>query len=426
MKHLLGLILLFTGYLILAADEESRGVLERYRQRLPMVEAQLPELVRSSELAATRIAADPTTHLLLARNDPGFFDELLSRAGGLSRAWYRTADNQPFRAGDVVLMSVRDWTAEGEALIPQLAAYREAGCLVILFAPAAGRPDEARCDFLFDNGAVVGAELRGVNILTNATLGWIWCCEYAAALTRLGKTPGILRSVGLDDGRPHNRRLQSPTGRQWLGTTETPVAAGSLGTRYLRRVAVLLDDLASSPRQAQFDVAAALVAERLGKDRPAFLTGAGHLIVPEIKRAELQVPWQSFRSAVFRKEIAGQLEPEDVIVWIGYTGQVGLKSDKDDLLAVMHEKQVRQVHSEAPVTGPHVTPEIEAHIDWQVLHRATLPSPVAVSIEQEWGMPDAEIAIPWPPGWMAPVSGLNALLVLHMLDERVARLMVKR
>jgi hypothetical protein len=44
-------------------------------------------------------------------------------------------------------------------------------------------------------------------------------------------------------------------------------------------------------------------------------------------------------------------------------------------------------------------------------------------VEQSWVLGDAEIPVPCPPGKMAPISGINAILLLRMIDDQVAELL---
>jgi hypothetical protein len=42
-------------------------------------------------------------------------------------------------------------------------------------------------------------------------------------------------------------------------------------------------------------------------------------------------------------------------------------------------------------------------------------------IEQHWKEPDSEVAVPFPPGVMAPVSGLDEAMIFRMVEDAVAR-----
>jgi len=45
----------------------------------------------------------------------------------------------------------------------------------------------------------------------------------------------------------------------------------------------------------------------------------------------------------------------------------------------------------------------------------------AAHIAQHWTVPDAEVEVPFPPGRIAPVSGLNQGLLYRMLERSVQR-----
>ena len=48
-------------------------------------------------------------------------------------------------------------------------------------------------------------------------------------------------------------------------------------------------------------------------------------------------------------------------------------------------------------------------------------SNVLAHIDQSWVLGDAEVPLPCPPGKMAPVSGINGVLLFRMLDDEVAK-----
>ena len=42
-------------------------------------------------------------------------------------------------------------------------------------------------------------------------------------------------------------------------------------------------------------------------------------------------------------------------------------------------------------------------------------------VEQHWHEPDAEVKVAFPPGVIAPVSGLDQAMIFRMLEDAVAR-----
>src|SRR5690606_34445083 len=264
--HSIAAVAVLIAWASCALGAPPQQALQAFEARLPALRAQTDTLTTSAEAAAQRIVAKPDTNLIypIGKRHHPFSYEFMNRAGGLAKAYFRAAPRHTAFDGDVVLLSVRSWDEDEAELRTEATKYRERNCLVILFGSHEGQPAEPFWDFLIDNGASDGDAQHGpANIAANLTLGWMWTCEYAAALTRLGKIPGVLRSKGLSDGSPHNQPLQTDDGRDWLGEATTAVPAGELAHRYLDRIEKLIDDLRSPHVQEQLSAAADLIAQRM-------------------------------------------------------------------------------------------------------------------------------------------------------------------
>jgi uncharacterized phosphosugar-binding protein len=397
------------------------SVLDAYEQRLPAIRRQIPAVTAAAEAAAELVLAEPRTSLV-ATTFPGaveFANELLSRAGGLAKA---LSAFQPRLTGvdkAVVLVSVRCWQQDQAAVIPRLEEYRRRGYCAIVFGSRAGCPVEAVGDHLVDNGAPdAGADSGPVNIIANVTLGWMWCCEYAAALSRKGKYPGILKSIALQGASENNARFQNAEGRVWLGDTDDAVPAGHLSDLYLQRLDRLVADLRSPRIQGAVSNAADIVAARLRDGRTVQLSGMGHIVNYEMLRDDLKAAFKACRS----EKLGDGLAEGDLAVWIGYMGNVGLiKTGGVDRLSLLMEAGVQMVLCEAPMPeAGNTDPGTLAEVLPDRLIPLPARSSVIATVDQCWSMPDAEVPIPWEPGRMAPVSGISALLLLRMLDEQVA------
>lgn len=395
----------------------SPSVLDEYEARLATIRAQVPVLAASAEAAAARMLADPRT-AIVCQSFPGaseFSNEMLSRAGGIAKISGRVG-----KADDTAIMLVpaRSWEQEGALVLPLLAERRGKAGLVTVIGSRAGMPTNAVGDFWLDNGAPSGEASHGaVNIMANVTLGWMWCCEYAAALSRKGKYPGILRTKVLDDSLAHNQPLRPPGGQEWLGDTDTSVAAGKLSVAYLDRIGQLIRDLRSPALQGAVSNAADIVAARARQGRSIQMSGSGHIVNYELLRSDLKGPYKGLHSS----KVGMGLTNGDLLVWFGYMGHVGLmKTGGVDRLTDLGKAGVDVILCEAPAPDARNTaPDILARVAPGILFAAPSPSPIIATIEQAWGMPDADVDIPWPPRRMAPVSGINALLLLRMLDEQV-------
>ncbi|MEI7436535.1 MAG: hypothetical protein WCL16_06975 [bacterium] len=399
----------------------SNAVLDAYDRRLTMLPGQVSVVTGSAQAAADLVLAEPRTSLILPAL-PGaveFANELLSRAGGLAKALNSSQLKQTGVDRAVVLVSVRSWEQEGAIVVPKLAEYRSKGYSAVVFGSSAGRPADAVCDYLVDNGAPGPEAVYGqVNIIVNVTLGWIWCCEYAAALSRQGKYPGILKSIALQGARENNARLQSVDGRRWLGDTTNAVPAGKLANIYLKRAGSLAADMRSPRIRKALSSAADIVAARIRDGRTVQISGIGHIVNYEILRHDLKMP-----STICRYDKLGAgLKQGDLAVWFGYMGNVGLiKTGSVNRLSVLQKAGVDVIFCEAPIPDAGNTPpEVLAQVLSDKIVSAPSLSSVIATVAQCWSMPDAEVEVPWPPGQMAPVSGINALLLLRTLDEQVA------
>ena len=402
-------------------DGSPVPVLDAFGQRLAGIRGQIPAVTAAAEAAADRVLAEPRTSLVVT-TFPGaveFANELLSRAGGLAKALSAFQASQTGVDKTIMLASVRSWEQDGAVVLPKLAEYRRRGYHVTVFGSRAGCPEPAAWDALVDNGAGDGGAASGtVNIIANVTLGWMWCCEYVSALSRKGKYPGILKSIALQGARENNALYQNAEGRVWMGETTNAVPAGRLADLYLQRMDRLMADLRSPHVQGSVSNAAAIIAASLREGRTVQLSGTGHLVNYEMMRDDLRTPFKACRS----EKLGEGLVNGDLVVWIGYMGNAGLiKTGGVDRLSGLLASGIRMISCEAPMPAAGNTdPGFLAQVLPERLAPLPVPSPVIAIVDQSWSMPDAEVPVPWAPGWMAPVSGINALLLLRILDEQVA------
>ncbi len=410
-------LLTVVGATAAGADQAPKSILDAYEQRLVAIRAQIPAMVASANAAAERMLATPQAGLVCQSFTGGteFANEMMSRAGGIAKVSSKVGKGVETA---IVLVPVRSWEQEGAAVRPLLAERQGKAGLVITIGSRAGMPTNAVCDVLLDNGSATGGASEGpLNIIANVTLGWMWHCEYAAALSRKGKYPGILRTKVLTDSMTNNPPLRPPAGQAWLGDTDKPVEAGKLAGLYLERAEQLVRDLHGARTQAAVSNAAEIVAERLRQGRTVQLSGSGHIANYEILRSDFKERYAACHSS----KVGSGLTNGDLLVWFGYMGYVGLmKTGGVDRLTQLKKAGVDVVLCEAPIpSAANTAPDILALVDENVLFKAPAPSPITATIDQSWGMPDAEVSIPWAPGRMAPISGVNALLLLRMLDEQV-------
>jgi uncharacterized phosphosugar-binding protein len=387
-----------------ATSTQLQPSLLAYNARLVVARKQIPEITRSAEGAATRIMAHPLALIDVPyANQGGFAEELSNRAGGLSNVDPTEGRPKEATPDDVVLFSVRSWVKDGEKAVKFMQEYRAKGWPITLFASRAGMPADLPVDYFIDNGATGPGEDEGaMNAIVNSLNGWMWCCEYYGALTRHGKYPGVLQSVSIPGATVLDRPLQSePGGRQWLGNTDHPIAAGVLADLYLRRCEQLSANLASPHVQQQIHNAADIVVKRLKSGRQVFVSSLGHMTLDEIF-SNNKTPWKAFNSAGLAKTaFTKNLKPGDLLVWIGYIGmnsayedfEAGIRASGADLIACIA-----------------LDPDPKNNAPWALAH-----------IDQSWTMGDAVVPIPYWPDKMAPLSGVNAMMLYRMLDDEVSQ-----
>ncbi len=401
-------LLLFPAFLF-AGIQSS---LAEFEARIPKISSQIPQIIKSAEFAAGCVLKKPDTLINVPYNEQkSFSEEMINRAGGLSNIYpSESPDRVRFVTDhDIVLYSVRSWETDAETAIKRLNEYKGKNWKVILIASKKGMPSKLKYDFFIDNGAPSGKAIYGrINILANITIGWMWCCEYVSAMTRKGKIPGILISISLEESTEHNKKIQTPEGRLWIGDCPEKIPAGKLANIYLERVKKLVFDLKSEKIQKQIDYASDIIASRMAEGKKVGISGVGHVIIDEVKR-DLKAPWIGFQAVGQvgrrRNAFSKYLQPGDLLVWIAY---IGLNSKYVDFGRYIKEANLELITCFAPdLDDPSVNKTGIAHID------------------QCWAKGDAEVPLPCHPWKMAPVSGINSGLILRMLDDSVSKKLKK-
>ncbi len=392
------------------AAELPQPALRDFAERLPHLREQIPAVTAAAEASAKRVLGHPGALVHVPYTElTGLGDELTNRAGGLANALPLASRRRHTTDHDIVLLSVRAWETDGEVMLEKLATYRDKGWMTTLIASRAGAPDDidaAGATFFIDNGAPDGTAAHGrVNVLLNTALAWMWSCEYLSAMTREGKVPGILISIGIPGGPEHDKRIQTREGRLQLTDTEVAIPAGELGSIYLGRLYTLVDDLAAPTRQAQLRAAAEITADYLRRGRKIVVAGVGHLITGE-QNKDYKSPFHGRHYAqVNRGELKRDFSAGDLLIWIGYSG--GVNSSYHDFGARIEEASLDVITCYTP------DPRLESP------DLGSIRKPLA-HIDQSWAIGDAEVRMAVPPGHMAPISGINAMLILRMLDDEVA------
>lgn len=397
-----------------AEDEAPAPTLDRFADRVAVARQGLPHVIEATEAAAARKLQQPDTLINVPYGrQPSFAEEVLNRSGGLAGALPSIERRHLLTDHDIVLFSIRSWEKDGEDGAEFLKQCREKGWFTILFASAAGKPEDLEVDYLIDNGAPDGGEDEAtVNVAANALNGWLWVCEYTSAMSRSGKRPGFLQSITTPGSSAHNAIYQDRATRHHIYDCETAIPPGDLARIYLGRVDRLLRDLHSRKTQKQLDRAADLIAERLRSEKEVFVSTNTHLMLSEIYR-DNRSPWKPIRtlrrmSAALEKHV----EPEDLFFWLGFNG-----------VSIWWYPPGK---TESALFIDYDTPLRESGVDLitcfatDPLHSRNNGRGSLAHVEQDWSYGDAEVPVPFPPGRIAPISGLYQCLLYRMLDGRVA------
>ena len=379
------------------------AVLANFSAREEFARHNLPAIIAAGEAAAKRIAEHPNALLNVPYGEQQTFaEEILNRAGGLANALPDVERPKLTTPDDIALLAVRAWDVDGARMVKLMADYKKRGWMIVLFASKAGLPEGAQFDYLLDNVGGPGKEDSAMNTIANVLNAWLWTCEYTSTLTRLGKYPGILQSMVVPGSTEHNNALQkSGEARRFLGEWNAPIPAGELAGVYLKRVDLLITELLTSTTQRQIDRAATLIAGRLKAEKTVGIASCEHFLLSDIF-FDNKTPWKPFNVVWHAKEAFPQNVKEgDIVVFFGY---IGLSTVSEDYAAAMRGTKADII---ASYISDYANPANNANEGLCV-------------IEQHWHVGDTEVKLPFPPGSMAPVSGLEAALVYRMLDDATA------
>jgi len=395
------LVLLILALLQAAVLAAMQPALNEYNARLAGLRAQIPAITATAQQAAETFLAHPEAQLCVPYwEQMSFAEEMINRAGGLALAG-QPGDYGRASRFNFVLLSVRSWEKESALIRRRVKEYHAQGWTVTVIASKAGAPRALGADYFLDNGAPSGkAALGRINVLANVTLGWMWCCEYAAAMSRHGKFPAILQSICVPGGPEYDARVQSSSGRHSLVDSPQAISAGALADAYLRRIDKLMADLRSDQIQGQLTQAADIIARRLAAGGVVGVAGMGHVQIEDVM-VDNKSPWMGFRGVGMPElTFTAHLRPGDLLVWMSYNGMNSLYDDYAKYI-VQSQAELITCFAPDPIWSQNTPPRL-------------------AQIDQSWTLPDAEVPIPVFPDFIAPISGVNVTLLLRMLDDEVA------
>jgi len=409
------LFLLLLAVMCLAADPPARVLpptLLDFSTRVDAAKAQLPLIIRAAEAAATRKVEHPDALLNITYSlQSSFAEELLNRSGGLAEALPSEERSRRVTDNDFVVFSIRSWETDGEKGLAYLKDCRQKGWMTILFASSAGKPADLEVDWFIDNGAKTGTDAAAaVNSAANALNGWLWVCEYTAALTRLGKYPGILQSITTAGSIPFDGKLQDSRVRHLnLFPGDTALPPGDLSRIYLARVDRMVNEMSGPITQGQLDRAAGIIADRLRDGRKVFVSTDTHIMLNEMDKNN-KTPWTPlFTLRNMGEVLAKQTQPGDLFFWLGFNG-----------VSIWYYPGAA---GETKLWIDYDTPLRASKVDLitcfarDPLHPDNNGDYALAHIEQNWDFGDSEVPVPFPPGRIAPISGLYQSLLYRMLDD---------
>lgn len=415
MKLWLAVILIIQTGCSTAGDPRTKTTesetLTDFVDRVAIARTNLKGIVTAAEAAAQRKLDHPEA--LINVNyalQASFADELLNRSGGLAGALPSIERPGLVTDHDIVVFSLRSWEANGQKAVEYLKDCREKGWMTILFASAAGKPDNLEVDFFIDNGAPDGStEHAPVNLIANCLNGWLWVCEYTSAMTRLGRHPGILYTITAPGSQKHNRAIQSHRTRHHNYPCDFPVPAEDLSLVYLARVEHMISDLAGAETQAQIAQAADIIAARLNAGRKVYASTNTHIMVMEIGKND-RTPWQPIMAIHRPMKDLAELQPGDLLFWVGFNGlSIWAYEDGPCVMYRDYDAAIRQTGADF-ITSFSTDP----------LHPENNAHGALAHVEQKWMFGDAVVPIPFPPSRMAPISGLYQAMIYRMVDEAAA------
>lgn len=382
-----------------------------FSNRVENARTQLPLIIAAAEDAAARKLAHSNSHVNVTYGlQACFAEELVNRSGGLAEALPEADRSKLVTSNDIAVFSIRSWEKDGDKGMAFLKSCKEKGWMTILFASAKGKPANLEVDHFIDNGAKSGNETEAMdNLMANVLNGWLWVCEYTAALTRHGRHPGFLQSITTAGSRAHNGLYQNYRTRHQTLPCDVSLPQGDLSNIYLARVNGLIQDLSSCHTQKQIAQAANIIAKRLKENKKVFVSSTTHILLNELGRCN-KTPWKPLFLLNNPKKVLEQnTQPGDLLVWTSFNG-VSIWAYKDNSGPSALFRDFDTTLREAKL-------DLITSFSSDPLHPENNAAYALTHIEQPWSFGDAEVPVPFPPGRIAPVSGLCQALIWQMIDD---------
>ncbi len=386
--------------------------IDEIRTILHQAQKNFPSIIKAAGEFAMHTASNKNVRFLTPIKGQGAFaSELLSRAGGLAnlesphlkkyqqlRKYFSILTRK-----DLLLLAVKSWSEDKENIEKHLLDWRYLSRKVMLFGPGEGMPYDLKVDHVIDNGFSNISEdsQRYLSGLANVINAWIFIAEYCAQLTRLGFYPPVLSSVHLAGAKAYNQPLQtSKISKLPLQNVTSALEDGQLGTAYLSKVEDLLEKIASIKYLTAIEHIAILVAKRIGKGEEVVIASPTHILEEELEE-EKKKGISLFKIYRMPKEFPELLQTKGLVVWFGYLGISNYYTNYSTLLGQSAADLITVYATPTPKQTNEELPNIIAHL------------------EQHWCLPDAAISVPFPPGVIAPLSGIDTGLTYFLFKSLV-------
>jgi hypothetical protein len=399
-----------------AAKPVPPTIIADCRARLAGVSARIPDITAAAEAVARRWVENRQVllHYPFGGDTSNFSMEMCSRAGGLDNCQPNTTRLKLRSSNDAIVVAPRSWERGAEYLLRELPKAHTQGWMIVVFGSKNGMPAGLPADFLIDTGAADGGEEEAaLNQVVNIVNGWMWCCELTAALTRLGWRPAILKGMPLPGAVAHNREYQRGDGLPQLYPCGDRIPPGALARSYLAAVETELHILESPATQKQIARAADMAARYLAAGKTVWAASFTHVLDGEVL-VDNRSPIKAFRAISCGPKgetFTGNLKPGDLLFFFG---EWTLNLPWLDYLALIRSTGADYVPSFRP------SPEATEFYEGKEIFYDRRIGDARMVLEQRWPFENAAVAIPFPPGAMAPVSGVDVCLLYRMLDAAIA------
>ena len=385
---------------VFAADNLEPALLKDYLLRVSFLRKTMPEITRIAEAVAEDQVANPGAlfSTVMGEHNGAFGLEVCYRAGGLVNM------DRPARPEDnrrYFVYAVRTWPEDGKYWRETLQPLHEKGIRLLGFGPSTGRPSEFSKDWWIDDGAPDAAPEHGpMNGLANITAYWVWCCEYAAALTRHGKHPGVLMGLWLPGSDAHNNEFAKQEHVSKLYDCKDGIPAGQLGEAYLQAAEAAARNAFDGATLREVELAATHILKFIADKKTVGVCGIGHYSCSDVFY-RISSPFKPFHVADRPKSVSENLKEGDLLIFL-----------TDWQLNLPWCKYVEMVR--------------KANVQYLAFLNRALQNPDETyadalgRIHLDFAPGDASVDVPFPPGKMAPVSSIEIGLIYRLLDWTVS------